>query len=245
MNTITTREGSAADLLYAPEAAAILGITVTTFEVGRATGYAPTPCGKDGVKLVFRRGDLWSWLDQHEAGRVKVACEIPGCNRPGTIGAGRLCPEHGRRAAVRGTRDGLLPIPPRPLTMSETARFASHTEPDPTGCVVWVGSDAGNSGYGKAHLAGHPQQAHRVGFFLAHGRMPGAGMELDHECLNRLCVRVGAGHVVEVTRTENTARKLERLRARKAAQQAADLLPFPSPLPAESAPVNTPLRCAA
>ena len=46
-------------------------------------------------------------------------------------------------------------------------------------------------------------------------------LEPDHECGNRACVKVGPGHVVEVTKAVNMARMAERVRLRRLAEQEA------------------------
>lgn len=215
MESNTNREGNADDLIYTPEAASVLGMTVETFKVGRATGYAPLHVGKDGSRLVFRRGDLWAWLDARDAGRAKVPCGITGCRYQGYARTG-FCPEHAKRIKARGTAEGIATIPRRSSKVSDEERFATFLEPVPaTGCIDWVGGDSGNSGYGKAMLNGRKEQAHRVSYFLENGEMPPE--ELDHECGRRSCVRLGPGHVVPVKKEEN----MRRMFARQAAEKAA------------------------
>lgn len=214
MNTSIDREGNANDLIYTEEAAAVLGITLETFKVGRAVGYAPLSVTKQGSRLVFRRGDLWDWLDNRDAGRAKIACGIAGCRHVGYAKTG-YCPEHAKRIAARGTADGMGPLPTRSRKLTDAARFATFTEEVPsTGCTDWVGGDSGNSGYGKATFKGRKEQAHRVSFHLKNGRWPEE--ELDHECGRRSCVRLGPGHVVEVTKADNMKKMFDRHAALKA-----------------------------
>lgn len=230
------------ELLYTEDVAALIGMTIESFKVARAVGNAPMPYGKVGSRLLFQRGDVDAWLAEREAGRTKVACGIVGCAHPGRARTG-YCAEHGKRIAVRGSTDAVSLVPSRPRTLSPAQRFASYIEAAPDGgCLVWCGSDTGNSGYGKVSFNGRTERAHRVAFFLEHGRMPVGFDELDHECSNRACVRIGPGHVVEVPRQENMRRMFSRLRARKAAEQA-NVLPFRTPAtPAEKV---TPMPCAA
>lgn len=235
-NTIANNE-----LLSTTEVAVLIGMTTETFKVARAVGNAPMPAAKIGTRLVFQRGDVDQWLAEREEGRVKVACGIAGCARTGRARTG-FCAEHAKRVAVRGT-EGVGLIPSRPRAMTPAARFASYTEPSASGCLVWCGSDTGTSGYGKFTLNGRTERAHRAAFFLKYGRMPGGADELDHECSNRACVRIGPGHAVEVSKGENMARMFARLAARKTAAQGT-VLPFPTrTTPAEK--TAAPMPCAA
>lgn len=70
-------------------------------------------------------------------------------------------------------------------------------------CWLWQASCC-NKGYPHIKLAGVARRAHRVLWELVAGRPIGAGMTLDHLCLNTSCVR--PEHLEEVTRPVNTAR---------------------------------------
>jgi hypothetical protein len=61
-----------------------------------------------------------------------------------------------------------------------------------------------NKGYPKIKVAGVARRVHRVLWELVKGRPIGAGMTLDHLCLNTNCVR--PEHLEEVSRPTNTAR---------------------------------------
>ena len=66
------------------------------------------------------------------------------------------------------------------------------------GCWIWGGQQ--HKGYGR--YGG--RQAHRISYELLRSRIP-VGLELDHVCLNTLCVN--PDHLEPVTRAENMRRR--------------------------------------
>lgn len=70
------------------------------------------------------------------------------------------------------------------------------------GCWEW---EAGRTtgGYGKFHLSGRTELAHRAVYQLVRGPIPD-GLHLDHLCRNRACVR--PDHLEPVTVRENLMR---------------------------------------
>ena len=91
------------------------------------------------------------------------------------------------------------------MTLSE--RFWARVDIT-DGCWLWTGASL--RGYGKMWSgtytpAGHPKtmHVHRYSYELHVGLIP-EGMDLDHLCRNRLCVR--PDHLQPVTRRENIAR---------------------------------------
>lgn len=82
------------------------------------------------------------------------------------------------------------------------AHMAYEVDPN-TGCHEW--QKARNSrGYGVVWHDGRLRLAHRVSFFLAHGRWPAAGLVVDHICNNKGCVN--AAHLRELTNSQNLRR---------------------------------------
>jgi hypothetical protein len=70
-------------------------------------------------------------------------------------------------------------------------------------CWQWTGSVARRIGYGKFWRDGKTLSAHRVAYELFVGPIPD-GLQLDHLCRNRLCVR--PEHLQLVTVRENLLR---------------------------------------
>jgi hypothetical protein len=84
------------------------------------------------------------------------------------------------------------------MTGSDLVRFISKVDMA-NGCCVWVGAtDSG--GYGKFYLDKKYLGAHRVAFEYFVGPIV-SGMDIDHLCRMRLCVR--PDHLRMVTRREN------------------------------------------
>ena len=69
-------------------------------------------------------------------------------------------------------------------------------------CWTWVG-ERGRDGYGRFYLAGRRVSAHRIAYFLA-GHIIPEGLEIDHLCRIRWCVR--PSHLEPVTHRENIKR---------------------------------------
>jgi hypothetical protein len=86
--------------------------------------------------------------------------------------------------------------------------FWSFVRETPAGCWEWTGSLFRN-GYGqfgsrsKGCRKGLDVLAHRIAYALVVGQIP-AGLQLDHLCRNRACVR--PEHLEPVTRRENLLR---------------------------------------
>lgn len=86
---------------------------------------------------------------------------------------------------------------PRPTTENH---FWAKVEKTDT-CYWWLASL--RSGYGQFRVNGRVVLAHRYAYELEHGSIP-VGLEIDHLCRNRACVRFS--HLEAVTRAMNVAR---------------------------------------
>ena len=71
------------------------------------------------------------------------------------------------------------------------------------GCWIWIGSRFHNSGYGRFKFRSRDTNAHIFSWEWEHGPVPD-GLELDHLCRNRACVR--PSHLEPVTHRENELR---------------------------------------
>lgn len=82
-------------------------------------------------------------------------------------------------------------------------RLSDKTQQSLAGCWQWRGY-TDRAGYGTIKVDGRMQKAHRVMYAELVGPVP-AGLELDHLCRNRSCVR--PEHLEPVTRQENCLRR--------------------------------------
>ena len=218
--TSIDRTGHRDDLLTTEECASLLGWTRDYLRVARSGEFIKLePAAQRGTRVFFARGDVLDAADALTEARTRVECAIPGCGRAARVSRDGLCTGHVAVVRARGTRDGLQGPPPRLRGLSTAERIAALSRRDADGCDLWCGPTT--NGYGRLSVDGRNRRAHVVAFELAMGRTVRAGMELDHECEQKMCVRVGPGHVVEATHAENIARRSASYFARKAAEQAA------------------------
>lgn len=124
--------------------------------------------------------------DSAPDGSATRTCSIEGCEK--TVDARGWCSMHYRRWRVHGS----LADPPRlqlPMVDSD-------------GCWIWQGR-LSRLGYGQVWADGRNREAHIVVYELLVGPVP-VGLELDHLCRKRACVR--PDHLEPVTHRENTLR---------------------------------------
>lgn len=121
-------------------------------------------------------------------------CAIDGCGGPSYCRG--WCPKHYQRWRVHGSPDAY-----RPNDAPLADRFWSHVTKG-AGCWVWT-ANRNDRGYGRIGVDGSARPAHVVAYELTVGPVPD-GLELDHLCRNRACVR--PDHLEPVTHRENTRR---------------------------------------
>jgi hypothetical protein len=89
--------------------------------------------------------------------------------------------------------------------MTAEARFWAKVDTSGDGCWIW-GGYIGPSGYGRAYAGpSYYRAAHRMAYEFARGPIP-EGLQIDHLCRNRACVK--PDHLEAVTQTENVRRGL-------------------------------------
>src|SRR5262245_23051821 len=125
-------------------------------------------------------------------------CAVSGCDRSDRLARG-LCSMHYQRLMKRGSTNYERP--------SAEERFWAKVNkdgpvpsirPELGQCWIWHGS-VKEHGYGSFNRT----QAHRFAYEAIEGAIP-PGLELDHLCLVRNCVR--PDHLEVVTRRENILR---------------------------------------
>lgn len=73
------------------------------------------------------------------------------------------------------------------------------------GCWLWIGGRIKTNGYGVFNWTDRKRVAHHVSWFLAHGKWPTSGLETDHLCNVKNCVK--PKHLEMVTHKENMRRR--------------------------------------
>ena len=126
-----------------------------------------------------------------------MICSIRKCEEPS--GRRGWCELH----YTRWRRNG-HPEKVQIIHGDDEARFWSYVEKT-DGCWEWTGAKDGD-GYGHLTIAGRVVGAHRFAYELLVGPIP-EGLEIDHLCRNRACVK--PADLEPVTRAENLRRARE------------------------------------
>ena len=114
-------------------------------------------------------------------------CNVPGCEKSIDKGGKGYCSMHYTRLVRKGSVGQAEPLVETFASLAE--RFWAKVDTTSGECWEWTAS-LNPSGYGQFNADGsRPIHAHRVAWFIEHGSYPGEGMELDHLCRNRACVR--------------------------------------------------------
>lgn len=99
----------------------------------------------------------------------------------------------------------------KPVYSSLEERLLANTKIVPEcECWIWQGSTT-KDGYPKFNYREDGKhktaRVHRVMFeLLAKVKLP-AGIEIDHQCFERRCIRPGPGHCMPSTKAENLANR--------------------------------------
>lgn len=102
-------------------------------------------------------------------------------------------------------RKGFAPIP-------LAARMQNYEPVPESGCWIWMG-DLSTNGYGRIHVNGRAQQAHRVSWEMANGRAMPPELDACHTCDVGACIN--PAHIWPGTPTENYLDSLRKGRAAK------------------------------
>lgn len=156
---------------------------------------AKRTCSVDGCSMEhLARGFCPNHYYAWQRTRTNAICIAEGCSN--AVRARGLCPKHYGRLLRWGSVED-RPRASRPLS----ERFWSKVEKTDS-CWLWRGAAAGG-GYGHLLVDGRFVQAHRYAYETLIGPIP-EGLELDHLCRVRRCVR--PEHLEPVTRGENIRR---------------------------------------
>ena len=119
-------------------------------------------------------------------------CRIDGCEMPVKVKARKMCSTHYEQARRRGELEPMVRAKGQPVTlewMQSKTRAGSNSRVDELGeCREWTMARK-TTGYGQVIVDGVPTPAHRALWELVHGPVQ-EGLDVMHECDNRLCIRL-------------------------------------------------------
>lgn len=118
-----------------------------------------------------------------------------------------MCELHWRRSHKHGDPHYDAPVGRVPRPSAERFWEKVDTGQHPGDCWEWLAA-RNQDGYGIFGEANGSVLAHRFAWEQEHGPVP-EGLELDHRCFNRGCVR--PSHLEPVTHAENVRRMRARL----------------------------------
>lgn len=135
--------------------------------------------------------------------RITSHCSLPDCDKP--VEARGWCKKHyiawWKQASDRDLETRKM-VDPRVRFWAKVNKAGPMPRPDLGPCWVWVGAKSWN-GYGQLGVGRKIRYAHVVIYEWERGLIPD-GLQLDHLCRTRCCVRVS--HLEIVTQAVNRER---------------------------------------
>jgi HNH endonuclease len=185
----------------------MLACVTQTEGICKAEGCTKQRFRREMCSMHYSRFKRYGDIDAvHKPGspRTLGKCSVDGCDRDAV--ARDLCPPHHARWLKYGdpliTKIDRLATPEQRFwSFVNKNGLASAARPELGACWLWTGGTT--DGYGIFSLDGRSDHAHRVAYRWLVGE-PAPGLELDHLCRVRCCVR--PDHLEAVTHGVNVRR---------------------------------------